>query len=52
MPLNALDSMMSSMIGELDREFLKPVTLKRIVDYARSRVVEINRNSGHPELKF
>lgn len=32
--------MLSSMIEQLDREYLKPVTLKKIIDFSKGKVID------------
>ena len=34
-PIRALDKMLISMIEQLDKEFLKPVTLKKVIENAK-----------------
>ena len=35
-PMIAFDNMLKSMIEQLDKEYLKPVTLKKIINFAQN----------------
>lgn len=42
--------MLTSMIQQLDKEYLKPVTLKKILDISKDKIVDLPRLNQEEEL--
>jgi hypothetical protein len=48
----AIDSMLSSMIEQLDKEFLKPVTLKKILEMSKEITMQLSGECRFEELEL
>lgn len=51
-PVLALDNMLRSMISQLDKEYLKPVSLKKIMDLAKDELIKLSGEDHYERLEF